>query len=239
MTYFNNRYIDRIGTGGTPGNETNILLEQNLWLPLINRNPTTADYEKYCTGTAATLDLATCLAFRPILIDFRYKNISLTRIKGMDMKVQKSLATSRGSFDFSISGTRNFKNDFALATTTPTIDILNHVGGPLSLRLFGTVDWTYRKFGVRGAVSHTPSYSQPFGGPNNTLRSIAAWTTLDLGLSYRSAPGNAWKDGIGLVLNAVNVFDRNPPYVNTDFGYDPANANPYGRMLSLEAVKSW
>jgi outer membrane receptor protein involved in Fe transport len=39
-----------------------------------------------------------------------------------------------------------------------------------------------------------------------------------------------------------NVFDRDPPYLadqGVNVGYDPPNANPFGRTLSLTVTKSW
>jgi hypothetical protein len=38
----------------------------------------------------------------------------------------------------------------------------------------------------------------------------------------------------------VNVFDKDPPFVNINTaGYDGANANPRGRTTSLMITKRW
>ena len=45
-----------------------------------------------------------------------------------------------------------------------------------------------------------------------------------------------------LDLIVQNVFDRDPPFVNNIngfVGYDPVNANPVGRFVSLRATKQF
>ncbi len=46
-------------------------------------------------------------------------------------------------------------------------------------------------------------------------------------------------------IGVINAFNRRPPFVNqfdrdsATLGYDPANANILGRMVSVQAVKRW
>jgi iron complex outermembrane receptor protein len=74
---------------------------------------------------------------------------------------------------------------------------------------------------------------------------MASWTTFDLNIRYgfggrasTSAPANT-----SVALNIANVFDKDPPYFTepyfNNFGYDPTNANPYGRVVSLIFTKKW
>jgi outer membrane receptor protein involved in Fe transport len=64
--------------------------------------------------------------------------------------------------------------------------------------------------------------------------------TIDLQLRYR-APANGWARGLSVALSAQNLFDADPPFVNrfTGFGYDAANADPIGRFVALQIIKSW
>ena len=41
------------------------------------------------------------------------------------------------------------------------------------------------------------------------------------------------------VVNAVNVFNQDPPFVDSLYGYDRANVQPLGRVVSLFVRKSW
>jgi outer membrane receptor protein involved in Fe transport len=40
-------------------------------------------------------------------------------------------------------------------------------------------------------------------------------------------------------LNAVNVFNQSPPFADSTYGYDVANFQPLGRVLSLSVRKKW
>nr|WP_246371140.1 TonB-dependent receptor [Phenylobacterium haematophilum] len=48
-------------------------------------------------------------------------------------------------------------------------------------------------------------------------------------------------DGLSVALNVQNLFDSDPPFYDgpTGIGYDPANADPLGRFVSLQLTKRW
>jgi hypothetical protein len=51
-------------------------------------------------------------------------------------------------------------------------------------------------------------------------------------------------DGLRASLAIANLFDRDPPYVNlrtssSGIGFDSDNANPLGRTIAIQLVKSW
>jgi outer membrane receptor protein involved in Fe transport len=51
-----------------------------------------------------------------------------------------------------------------------------------------------------------------------------------------------WLSGTGVALTVTNLFDRSPPFVDDQLqglGYDPANASPLGRFISLQLHKSF
>jgi len=39
--------------------------------------------------------------------------------------------------------------------------------------------------------------------------------------------------------NIINLFNKQPPFVDQAIGYDPANADPRGRILGIEIAKAW
>ena len=50
--------------------------------------------------------------------------------------------------------------------------------------------------------------------------------------------------GLRVALTVTNLFDRDPPYaelrtVLSAIGYDGEKADPTGRRVALELVKSW
>jgi len=40
-------------------------------------------------------------------------------------------------------------------------------------------------------------------------------------------------------LNAVNVFNHDPPFVDSEWGYDVYNVQALGRVVSLDVKKRW
>ena len=76
--------------------------------------------------------------------------------------------------------------------------------------------------------------------------SIDSYLTFDVNLAYDFNEASGLLSGTTLALSAVNLFDEDPPPTrvrpNTgvyDLGFDPANASPLGRLVSLELTKLW
>src|SRR3546814_15596699 len=73
-----------------------------------------------------------------------------------------------------------------------------------------------------------------------TPQRIPSWTTVDLGLPYAFSGETPWLRGLSLQFNALNAFDRDPPRIFDTLasygnpGYDPENASPIGRLVSIE-----
>ena len=69
---------------------------------------------------------------------------------------------------------------------------------------------------------------------------MGSWWTADAIAAYRfGETGHAWSDDLVVRASIVNVLDRDPPFANTAFGYDGANADPFGRLMSVQLTKSW
>jgi len=48
-----------------------------------------------------------------------------------------------------------------------------------------------------------------------------------------------WLKGTQVTLNAVNVLNHDPPFVDSQFGYDIYNVRALGRVVSLDVSKAW
>ena len=59
------------------------------------------------------------------------------------------------------------------------------------------------------------------------------WITVDT--SYRLQ----LNDGLSLTATVSNVFDRDPPPAQEEFGYDPWTANPLGRTAEIGVRKTF
>ncbi len=73
---------------------------------------------------------------------------------------------------------------------------------------------------------------------------IDSWTTVDLNVTFDTKDnlGGAFFRDTALRLSITNLFDQDPPKlplfadISVD-GYDPTNASPLGRFISLELTK--
>jgi len=105
--------------------------------------------------------------------------------------------------------------------------------------LRATAGWQHRGWGTLVAANFTNSYRDIASVPQ---RRIDAWTTVDLQLRYDfPEDSHPWLQGVRIELNARNLFNVDPPFLNNqavDLAYDQENANPYGRVLSLQVRKT-
>lgn len=110
---------------------------------------------------------------------------------------------------------------------------------PVDLRARGSVTWNLRSFGATVFVNYTDSYDDTVSSP---ARKIDSWTTVDLQFAFRLDVGDeSLLSKTVFALNAQNLFDEDPPFVNdaAGIGFDPDNANVRGRFVSLQVRKSW
>ncbi len=66
--------------------------------------------------------------------------------------------------------------------------------------------------------------------PSSIDREIASFTTVDLQYSYTLPELGVIKEGAVIALGGNNVFNRDPPFVNFDGGFDPFVADPVGAV---------
>ena len=56
--------------------------------------------------------------------------------------------------------------------------------------------------------------------------------TFDLHVAYNLPEGGVW-GRTQVYVDATNIFDRDPPFYNSNAGYDPYGASPIGRVVNL------
>jgi iron complex outermembrane receptor protein len=176
-----------------------------------------------------------------VVFDDRFNNVAAEAISGLDLSVSTQLDTQFGRGDFGLNATRTFHHHYNISAESPEISLLNQVGLPTATKLRGNAGWT--RGGLSGFifVNYVGSYSNELTTP---VSSISSWTTFDMTLmldTSRYASQGAWSN-IKVSLAAQNIFNRDPPrFEQSTYGFlfDSANANPFGRVLSLRATKKW
>lgn len=241
LTYYDIDYIDQvIRPGGDRLPE--ILFHEDEWARAIVRNPSRSQMDAICDSPEFISSVSQCksTAF-PVIIDIRLRNLARTKVNGLDFRIDQSVKTRAGQFDFEANANYLLNFQTAFTPTSPSIDIANTARNPLGLRAYGAVKWSQRGadsygFGADLRAHYTGSYKDPQSTFHPHVDSL---TTVDLSLSYRTQKENSIWGDMDVSLNAANLFDTSPPFVDWEWGFDFLNATPTGRVLSLNVRKMW
>ena len=241
LTYYSIAYDGRIVQPGAD-NPFAILTDEREWAAVITRNPTPAQIQAVCNSPYYQGLVSSCLASSPAaIIDGRLANLSATKTTGLDVEAHDSFSGALGTVSLGVTGNYVFKFDQAVTDSSPATDIVNTVENPLALRLRGTIGW-YREGpeqpgpGIDLAVNYTGGYKNP---DSTLVPDISPWTTVDVRVAYRTRQGMGWLSEMEFSLNATNLLNRDPPFVDVVYGYDANNVQPIGRVLSADVSKRW
>ncbi len=239
FTYYDIDYWNRIEQPAA-ADPLGILQHGAEWAPVITRNPTTAERDAICTSPQYIGSVAACLASQPAaIVDLRLANLAATRTQGIDIAAHERLVNPWGHFQFELRGADVLVFTQAVTSTSAPVSILDTVGNPLSVRLRGTLSWSRhgRKApGWAGALS--VNYTGSYHNPGSTLVPVvSSWTTLDVYVRYRLRAGRLGQTTLS--LNAINALNHAPPFVDSQFGYDQANVQALGRVLSVDLTQRW
>jgi iron complex outermembrane recepter protein len=236
LNYFDIHYSGRIDRA-TLGSD---VLSDPVDAWLINRTFTAAQLQAACNQTVFIGPAGGCSSSSVgAILDNRLRNISLLETSGIDLVGKYGLDTTVGKFELGFNGTYLFKYSQADTPDSALIDIVSTQNNPVNFRFRSSTSWSHRGFAVSSFVNFTNSYRDTIDVPN---RGISSWTTLDLQLSYEP-PGDVpeWLGRTRLALNAQNVFNTSPPFLNNPLGlgYDQENASLLGRVVSFDVTKRW
>ncbi len=238
LTYFNTVFTNRIQSTSLTAN----ILTDPTYATVVNHNPTAAEIAFICThsayfqGTAAT-----CVNSAPgAIVDLRVLNLATLETDGIDFNSRYRHALPLGQIKLDLNGTWLLHFRQAQTPDAPLYSLLSTENQPINLRMRATAGWELAGFRAQVAANFANGYHDIASVPS---RRIDSWTTIDVQLRYDlPETSNRWLSGTRIELNARNVCNVNPPFLNNQIvaiGYDQENANPYGRLLSLELRKSW
>lgn len=240
ITWFNIDYRDRIDT---PAAQLfNFLVNRSTYAAVIEANPSPARIAAlYADPTFINpLGIAATDSFAAV-VDARLQNLSVVRQSGLDLDIGYGFGAFGGKAEIGGSGTYIFRIRQGLTPDAPTTNVVGTIGNPVDFKARARASWTSDTLGAALFVNYVDGYTNNL---NAAPEHVDAWTTVDLQLSYRFGAGRGGLKGLRVALNASNLFDRDPPYAAyylglTTMGYDPENASPLGRVLSVQVTKSW
>jgi outer membrane receptor protein involved in Fe transport len=236
LTYFNISYAGRIDQASLSAG----VLSQPTLAWLVNRTFTQGQLNDACANSVFQGGAGTCAnSSIGAIIDNRLRNISQLKTKGIDLIGKYSLESRSGRFDFGLNGTYLLEYSQANTPGSPLLDIVSTQNNPINFRARGSAAWSHRGFGVSTFLNFENSYRDTLSVPN---RGVSPWTTVDLQLSYETTADTlSWLGHTQFALNAQNLFNVYPPFLNNPVGvgYDQENADLYGRLVSFEVRKRW
>jgi len=168
------------------------------------------------------------------IADARYVNTAALKVRGLDMSLRYATRLAGDPLDLDAGLT--WLTDFTRKTTAiaPPVNLVGTAGQPADLRARLQATWTHGETAVTGSLNHVGDSRAEDGAR------IKPWTTVDV--QWRWTPRRGGRlEGLSLALNLTNAFDTSPPFYNSPLGlgYDPANAEPGGRLVSLQLTKAW
>lgn len=238
LTYYNIHYRDRIASPAA--NLLNFLVNRATYAGIIDANPSLATIQSYFASPVFQNPFNLTPSQISLLIDARLQNLSTVKQSGLDLDLGYGFDVLGGKADVGLTGAYIFHIDQALTATAPSTDVVDRLGNPVDLRLRGRAGWSDDRLSIFVFGNYLDGYTNL---TNATPQKIHSWTTFDLQIGYRFGKAGTDHD-LSIALSATNLFDRDPPkaaYFLGPFsvGFDPDNASPLGRVVSLTVTKKW
>jgi iron complex outermembrane receptor protein len=248
LNYFHIRYRNRIDEPAIGGDRLLVLRQAALYPTLLNRAPSRALVDALRAQAASFSNFGTDVPFNPatqdvltvfpnlVYFDNRRANVAEDTASGIDLDA----TTRRGPWIASLRATYFLALDRKTTPDTPAISQLERQGKPTDFRARAGLGREGEVLSAYAYVNYSDGYFDKVATPP---RSISPWATLDLVLRVDgNGLSSPMLEGVTATFSADNVLDARPPrFANQTFGlgYDPANANPYGRYVSVRLAKRW
>ena len=189
------------------------------------------------------------------IYSFQQRNAFNLNADGIDADVTYRFETGVGNFNLGLSASRKLKMDQSFGSGGDTFSVLNTIGINTTFpsnKMAGRASfgWVRNSLAADLFVNYTGSYlnwngSAPFTVVRNASfspvgggQSVDSYTTVDVHIAYSFA-NEGWLSGTQVFLDGNNVLDEQPPFVNAVLGYDPFNANPIGRLVTVGFSKKF
>jgi len=178
------------------------------------------------------------------LYNDRSQNLSRTKTSGFDVVADYPFSIHGDLVDVRVNATRIDKFSAQVTAGSPPISEVNTVGYPARLRLRAQTVWTHGGLNASIAANYVGSYPDTSAA---TSRDVGDFTTIDLVARYNFQPSApAFLHGMFVSIAGINMLNRRPPFVEDGTlgftpgsHYDPANADPFGRLITISLMKHW
>ena len=220
-TYFHIKYTNQIqALRGTAG-----LLTNPIYASFVVLNPTAAQVTAL-VNSGLPINNAINTANVQFIADGRRQNLGTSLVGGFDFGLNYNWEMGAVKVDAGLQGTIFTQYKFEAVPGSGLVNVLNTIGFTQKFRMQADMGVAWN--GVRGRVTlnHLSGYNNNTVTPN---QHVDAYDTVDLSIGYDITPH------FTISADVRNLFDRDPPFVDTTRGYDPQSANPIPRLISFTA----
>jgi len=233
VNYFRLTYEDQITA--LQGNNTVLL--NSFYADKVIRNPTPAQLAAALNLDGSPRPVNGILPSTiDVIIDGRRNNQGLTKFSGLDFDVTYNFDTDVGRFNVGANATKLLTLRTAPTPTAPLVSQKGNINWPAEFRARAQAGWRNGALSVNGFINFTNSYTNNLVTP---IFEVASFTTLDLNASYDMDALGGLGKGLRLSVNVNNALDKDPPFSNSGFGYDPQMASAIGRTVVLSLNKTF
>ena len=249
-SYFDIEFENRVATPNIGPSPLLFLVNEDQFLNLITRNPTTAELQDIIDNSTVFNNSALFgdPFVEPIdalaIADIRSTNLAGTNLSGIDVSLGYQQETAVGRIRY--SGNFNYLFDFEVQNdpSSSVLDVVDTLFNPAAFRFQTGLSWDRQAYSASAFVNFVGGYDNETVTP---AEEIDSWTTVDLNLSANlgeMASETHLLSDTRISLNISNLFDQDPPGVEsgaliTPVGFDPINADPFGRVIRLQVSKAW
>jgi iron complex outermembrane recepter protein len=172
------------------------------------------------------------------VVDGRLVNVARQTAQGEDVNASYKIDTGAGIALLFLNGTFL---DLTQQDTpqSPEQTLTGIAFYPPKFRMRAGATW------IRGSWAFSSTLNYLARESNNQvtpIEQVSSWTTVDASIRYTPAFHGAFA-GLHFSVAAINVFDRDPPYINITYtpglNYDSSNTSALGRFIRLQASKEW
>jgi iron complex outermembrane receptor protein len=221
VNYFRIDYTDQIqALRGTPG-----LLTNPIYSQFVQFNPSAATIAAL-VNSGLPINSAINQSAVTFIADGRRQNLGTSLLRGLDFAANYNWNWGDVRLDAGVQGTYILDYLFEAVPGAGLTNVLDTFG--FSQKFRAQADAGFNWNGLRGRVT----WNHLAGYYNTTItprQEVSNYDTFDLFLGYDLTRN------VTLSADVRNLFNEEPPFVDTTFGYDPQSANPIPRVISFTA----
>jgi iron complex outermembrane recepter protein len=250
-TYFKIKYRDRILA---PFTFTEPFVTPADYSDVIYRNPSADLIGRVIEGSVNSFnmsgidptDVDALAGVITAIVDRRTRNLALSEVDGVDLSVAHRQQWSVTETSSGLQATYLLDYEQQNTVNAPVLQVYDTVLRPVGFR--GRAYLGFDRGDISGQLNlnYVDDYKDSYAAVPTR---VGSWTTLDASISYtfpEDVP--AALNGVRLAVSVQNLLDRDPPSVgitangagiNDPIGFDPSNADPLGRYVTLQLSKVW